>query len=400
MDIVALMVIYILSQFYRTFLAVLAPALTADLGVTAAELSHAAGSWYLFFSLAQLPTGVLLDRFGPRRVVAAFLCGPAFAGALVFSQAHDAFELTLGVALIGIGCAPILMSGMFLFARRYPPARFATLSGLMIGVGGLGNILGAAPFAFAVEAFGWREMMLFLAATGLMCGAVAFLVLRDPPPLPVEPGAKDAGFRGFLELLRMPLLLAMLPLALTNYAVAGGIRGLWAGPYLADIHGFDAAAIGMATLCIAVAMMSGNFVYAPLDRVFGSRKPLILSANVAGFLCVAWLAFGAPGAWTAVALMTACGFFGATYAVLIAHWRSFVPLRLTGRGVTLINVTGMMGTALGQFATGALADAPLSAGEFATGYERVFLWYAATLLIGLTIYALFARDARPDHVTA
>ena len=96
--------------------------------------------------------------------------------------------------------------------------------------------------------------------------------------------------------------------------------------------------------------------------------------------------------------MTACGFFGATYAVLIAHWRSFVPLRLTGRGVTLINVTGMMGTALGQFATGAISDAPLAAGDFAAGYERVFLWYAVTLLIGLTVYALFARDARPDQV--
>lgn len=398
MDIAALMVIYILSQFYRSFLAVLAPALTTELGVTAAELSHAAGAWYLAFSLAQLPTGVLLDRFGPRRLVAGFLILFCAAGSLVFAQAETAGGLTAGVALLGVGCAPILMSGMFLFARRYPPARFATLSGVMIGVGGLGNILGAAPFAFAVEAFGWRSMMTALAVAALVAGLAALALLRDPPPLAEAPRGGEGGFRGFLELLRRPALLAMLPLALTSYAVAGGIRGLWAGPYMHDIHGFDAAGIGVATLCIAVAMMSGNFVYAPLDRIFGTRKPMIAMATFVVLLCMIGLAWGGPGAWTAVALMTASGFFGATYAVLIAHWRSFVPMRLTGRGVTLINVTGMMGTSLGQFATGALSEAPLAAGDFATGYQRVFIWYGATIAAGLAVYVLFARDARPDQV--
>lgn len=399
MDIPALMISYVLSLFYRNFLAVLAPYLVEDLGVTASDLSSAVGAWYLLFAICQIPTGLALDRIGPRRVVSVALAVGAGGGALVFAGATSAWMLYAAMALIGAGCAPILMSGMFLFARRFEPRRFATLTGAMMGVGGFGNILGAAPLTWAVEAFGWREVMTVLAGVAVLLAAVLAALVRDPPALeaPSGGGLKALGFGGFWELLKMPVLLAILPLAFMNYSVSGGMRGLWGGAYLAEIQGLSAVAIGEAMLWMAIAMTVGNFIYGPMDRVLGTRKWMVVGLNGTGCLCVAGLAFAGPGPDGAVALIVALGLFGATYAVLMAHFRSFVPARLIGRGVTLINVFGMIGTSFGQFVTAGLASPALEAGDPATAYNRVFLWYICTLGAALVLYILFAKDAKPDQ---
>lgn len=400
MDIAALMVAYTLSLFYRTFMAVLAPFLTEDLGVTAAELSDAVGMWFLFFALAQLPTGLLLDRFGPRRAVSGFLLVGAGGGALVLASAQSAFAIQAALAMIGAGCAPLLMAGMFLFARRFEPSRFATMTAVMMGVGGLGNMLSSAPLAWAAGAVGWRTVMVILAAFAAALAGLCWALLRDPPTLnaPVAGQGfwRSMGVGGFWELLKMPVLLAILPLALFNYAVSGGLRGLWSGPYLAEIQGLSAAEIGTATLFMALAMTFGSTCFGPFDRILGTRKWIIAPLNAMGAACIGLLAFTLPGPDMAVALIIACCLFGATYPVLIAHFRSFVPARLTGRGVTLINVFGMIGVSFGQFVTARLSGPLLEAGENATAYHRVFVWYAVTLGVAVAAYILFARDARPE----
>ena len=146
---------------------------------------------------------------------------------------------------------------------------------------------------------------------------------------------------------------------------------------------------------MAVVMTVGIFLFGPADRVLNTRKWLILAANGTGCLCMWALALAAPGREAAIGLIMAIGFCGATYALMVAHYRSFVPARLTGRGVTLINVFGMAGVALGQFATAWLADPLLAAGEVEAGYDRVFLWYAATLGAALVVYLVFSKDAKP-----
>ncbi|MEM6440337.1 MAG: MFS transporter [Pseudomonadota bacterium] len=388
-DIVVLFVAYLLSQFYRSFLAVLTPALQAELGVTPSDLSWAVGVWFLAFAVTQVPVGVLLDRIGPRRTLGYALMIGGGGGAFLFSIAEGPWGLIAGMAMLGSGCAPMLTSGMFLFARRFSPARFATLTGLMIGIGSLGNVASAAPFAYAAEAFGWRASMASLGGCAVVLAFALLMLIRDPRRVAQAPGS--AGLGGFVELLRMPVIWPLLPVALANYAVSAGIRGLWAGPYLADVHGFDALAIGVATAWMALAMAAGNFVYGPLDRLLGTRKWVILVGNAGGAACTAALALASPGPVAAVALLAGLGFLGSSYAVLSAHFRAFVPERLTGRGVTLSNVFGIGGVGLGQFASGALFDA---AGAGAPGHDAVFLWYSGTLAAALVIY-LFSRDAKP-----
>jgi predicted MFS family arabinose efflux permease len=171
--------------------------------------------------------GAAADHGGPS--------GAGGVGAVLFSQATGALQIKLAMALIGIGCAPVLMASYFIFARSYSPAVFGTLAALTLGVGTLGNVASSLPLSWAVTAFGWRETVLGIAAvTGAVALAILFLV-RDPERLE---GARGGSL---LELLKMPVLWPILIMMMVCYAPIAGLRGLWIGPYFSDVHGREPA---------------------------------------------------------------------------------------------------------------------------------------------------------------
>lgn len=382
--IAALVAAYVLSQFYRAFLAVLAPVLEAEIGAGAEDLAAASGLLFLVFALAQLPIGSALDRVGPR-VTASVGLGIAAAGAAVFAMAQGPGAVTVAMALIGAGCAPVLVSSYYIFARIYPAAVFGTLAGLMIGIGSVGNIASSLPLAAAVEAFGWRETLWGVAGGTLLVAVALALLVRDPPR------AEGAGQGSTLDLLRMRALWPVMAMMVVCYAPAAGLRGLWVGPYYADVFGADAAAIGVATLVMGGAMVLGNFAYGPLDRVLGTRKWLIFGGNLGVLAClVGLILWPGAGGWVTLALFAGIGFFGASFPMVVAHGRAFFPPHLMGRGVTLLNLFGIGAVGLAQVATGRIHGA-LEGGAAVLPYQGIFAFFAVTLAVGMGIY-LFSRD--------
>ena len=391
--IAALALAYFLSQFYRSFLAVLTPALEADLGATKAQLSFASGAWFIAFALMQFAVGVSLDRFGPRRTAGILLAAGGGGGALLFAAATSPAMITAAMTLIGIGCAPVLMASLFIFAKTFKPARFAVLTSWFVALGSLGNVSGAAPFAAAVESFGWRGVMAGLGIATLLSALTLVALVRDPER--ETAGGRNSGFAGFGELLRMKVLWLIIPLTALNYAPAAGIRGLWAGPYLADVHGADALAIGQATLYMALAMVAGSFLYGPLDTVFRTRKWVVIVGNAVSLGTISYLAvMPATSLFTVTVLFVVIGISGMSYGMLMAHARAFLPPHLIGRGVTLMNFFSIGGVGVMQFATGGVVTAATDAANPAAGYQALFVFYAAMLAATLAVY-LFSRDARP-----
>lgn len=384
---------YVLSQFYRSFLAVLTPALITELGMDKAALSAASGAYFIAFALAQFPVGVFLDRFGPRRTAAAIVTIGGAGGAFLFAAASAPWMVIAAMAMIGIGCAPILMAALFIFAKTFSPGRFAVLTSWLIAFGTLGNIIGAAPLAAAAETVGWRMSMAGLGIATLVVAVAIFFIVRDPES---DGRGEDTGLSGYLELLRMPMLWAIIPLTAINYAPPMGIRGLWAGPYLADVYGADVLTIGQATLYMAISMAAGSFLYGPLDTLFRTRKWVAFCGNIVGLSAIVWLAFNPV---TTIAASTAAfvviGLFGGSYGLLMAHARAFLPGHLTGRGVTLMNFFSIGGVGAMQFATGAVVTSATVPGDPAAGYAALFGFYALMLGLSLVIY-LFARDAPPN----
>lgn len=384
--IVLLCLAYILSQFFRSFLAVLAPSLAVDIGMSVDDLALASGLWFLAFSVMQIPVGEALDRIGPKvTAVTLFFIG-AGGGALLFGVATAPWHVILAMTLIGIGCSPVLMASYFIFSREFPPAVFATLASIMIGVGSLGNLAGSSPLSMLVQAVGWRASMLGLAGTVVLI-SIGLLWVKNPAKVETQ----ETG--SFLDLLKLRQLWPIVPLLFVNYAPAAGLRGLWVGPYLVDSFNADTAMVGQATFVMSLAMIVGTFAYGPMDRLFGTRKWVIIGGNGLGLVCLIALCLVAkPSYWVAVALFSAVAFFGMSYPLMVAHGKSFAPVHLSGRAVTLMNLFAIGGVGIMQVVTGNIHQTAVQSGLVgATLYTPLFFFYAVLIAVGLAIY-LKAQD--------
>ena len=381
----ALSLAYILSQFYRAFLPVLAPVLATEIGASPDDLAQASGIWFLIFAVMQIPVGMSLDSVGPRRTASAlFILGGA-GGALVFGLAQSPLHVTIAMALIGIGCSPVLMAAYYIIARTYSAAAFGTLAGGMIGFGSIGNLAGSAPMAWSIEALGWRPTMLVLAAVSLVVGLALMAMIRDPERIETE----EKG--SILTLLKIPILWPIFIVMLVNYAPAASLRGLWAGPYLGDVFGADVGTIGRATFIMAIAMIIGNFAFGPLERLFGTRKWVVFGGISMGAMALAvlWL-YPAQSLWLSTVLLALVGISGSTFAVIIGHGKSFFPAHLMGRGVTLMNLFGIGGAGIMQFSTGPIYRGALT-DVASDAYVAIFAVFTIMTAAGLVAY-LFAQD--------
>ena len=240
--------------------------------------------------------------------------------------------------------------------------------------------------------------MLALAAVSLLVG-LALMMLVSDPKVERSPHA-GVGFIGFIEALRIRKLWPIIPLVGMNYAPSVGILGLWAGPYLADVYGADSLLIGHVTLFMAIAVVAGSFVYGPLDTIFGTRKWVAVAGNTGSALVVASLALFPESSIVRVTVsLVLIGLFGASYALIMAHARAYLPPHLTGRGMALLNFFSMGTVGVMQFLTGAVATAATVPGKPVAAYSALFGFYALTLGVAVLIY-LFSQDARPERAEA
>jgi predicted MFS family arabinose efflux permease len=391
---VALLPAYVLSIFYRSFLSVIAGPVMADLSIGPAEFGLLGAAWFIAFALAQFPVGWALDRLGPRRTVAVTMAIGS-AGAFLFALAGDATTATAGMALIGLGCSPIFMSSLYLFARTQAAARFALLTSVFIGLGSLGNLAGAAPLALAAQAYGWRPTMLAFAAAFLLSTLLAVALVRDPPPVTDGSGKHEGLLQGLKSIVAIRPLWLLAPITLTGYAIVATARGLWIAPFMTQTHGLGAVAAGHAALVMAITMTGGAFLYGALQKWFGRSKPLVAWGTVVTGLGFALLAlFGEGSALTATVLFAVVGAAGFTYAILMAHARVFFPEHLVGRGMTFVNFLFIAGAAAVQFGSGWFIAAQRASGRDAVAAFANLHWAFAVLLLLSTAIYLFTPEKK------
>lgn len=381
---------YVLSQFYRSFLAVIAPELAVELGLGPQALGNLQAVWILGFVATQFPVGWALDTIGARRTVSLQMLS-AVAGALLFAAAQSPAMLYLAMLLIGAGCGSIYMGAIYLFGRTAAPQRFALLCSLLLGIGTAGNLLAASPLAFVAQSIGWRGAMLGMAVATALSALSVLLLIRDP--LRITTHGSRGLFGGIGEILKIRALWPLLPITAVSYAVVLAERGLWAGPYFSSVYGLDPVMRGHALLVMAAAMSAGAMAYGPLDRLFGTRKWVVFGGAAVTAFCFALLALPGLTLTAAIILMGLIGGFGMTYGVLMAHGRSFVPDHLLGRGITLLNVLFIGGAGVLQPLSGWLMTR-MQDHPPAEAYATLHLIFAGLLVAGLVIY-LFARDNPP-----
>lgn len=379
---------YILSQFFRAFLAVIAPRLAQELGLSAADLANMSAAWFAAFAFAQFPLGVALDRVGPRRTVPAVMLA-GVAGALLLSWAQGAVGCILALALIGLGCSPIYMGALYYYGRTVSPQRFGFLSSCMLGLGSAGNLLAATPLALSMERFGWRATVFAIGLVMLVAALLFWAIVRDPPPAE-RPAARASAFAELRQVVMLPGFWTLMPLLGLGYAAVVVERGLWVGPYFAEVHQLGPVALGNAVLAMAVAMSLGALSFGSLDRLVGRPKLLVIVGTLLTALPFGLLwSMPQPSLWTSVVLVAAIGFMGLCQPLLFAHARRFFPDHLLGRGMTFANFLTIGGAGIVQFATGAYVSHLQASGlPSEQVWASLHLVFAIITMVALAFYLL------------
>jgi MFS family permease len=349
-----------------------------------------------------LPLGVALDRFGPKLCMLVSIAFTA-AGCALFALAGDAGGLIASRALLGFGTASFLMAPVALYARWFPPARFSTLAGIHLGIGSLGALFATAPLAFATASFGWRATFLGVGVVALLIGILVWLIVSDDPP-GVTTAPKRETLResvaGIWSVIRTPSIGRIFLVQMTSYPSFVLLVGLWGGPYLTHIYGYDLTGRGEILFMAALAQVLGAFFWGPADRMFGGYKKPILIGTAASFTGLFLLAaFGTLPVFPLIFVFVLVGFSTGMTSLVMAHGRSLVPPHLLGRCITLLNMGTMGGGFLVQFVSGALielfpapgASYPLEA------YRLVFGLQAGLIFVGALAY-LGVRDSRPEPI--
>jgi predicted MFS family arabinose efflux permease len=289
------------------------------------------------------------------------------------------------MALIGIGCSPVLMGSMYYFGRTAPGDRFAILGSTILGLGSLGNLLGAAPLAWSAAVIGWRASVIAIAAVTAVSAVAVFLIIRDP--------GLFAGLRAIFSLRPIQI---MMPFILISYASVAALRSLWVAPFFGDVHGFDTVARGNAALVMAIAMTLGALAYGPLEKWVGSAKRTALMGSCVAVTSLASVALlGAQSSLAALFLYAIFGFSAMTYAIVLAHARQFFPAHLLGRGVTTLNFMFIGGAGLLQILSGRLVEQTNAAGWSSDAtYMALHGTIALTLCVAAAIYALSPERPR------
>ncbi len=396
----ALALTTISSQFFRASTAAIAPDLIADLQLSAQQFGAANGAFFLAIGIVQIPVGILFDRYGPR-VVTTALTALAVVGAVWQALCTSGPEFLAARLLLGVGCAGSFMSAVLLSSRWFAGDRLATVLSWVFALSQIGLMLAATPLAAASAAWGWRTAYLAAAVGALLIGAAFFLLVRDAPPgEPVPAGRGETlgdALRGVARVWRTPGLMPILAIHTVAYASMATVLSVWAGKYLADVHGLDAVARGNVLVAMSVVQIAGTLAYGPLDRLFNTRKWVVVAGAVLSLCTLGPLALiSGAGFWVAVPLLCLHCAVTAYGIVIVAHGRTLFAAHMAGRGVTTVNIAQVVGSAGLPWLTGIVIGLfpATAAGYTEEAYRAAFGTIALCVVAGLAVY-LTARDAKP-----
>jgi len=381
---------YYFSYLLRNVNAVIAPDLSRDLGLSAADLGLLTSAYLLAFGAFQLPLGLLLDRYGPRRVEAALLVVAAL-GCCVFALAPGAAGLVFGRGLIGLGVSSCLMASFKAFSQWFPRQRQASLNAAVMAAGGLGALTATVPLSWALLSVGWRGVFLGLAACVLL---IAGGILTTPEQRLDRQGERlSTQLRTLAEIFGSRVFWRFAPQAAMLVGGFMAIQGLWAVPLLINVNGETQAGAAFHLLLTSGAMLIGFVTIAtlvtPLQRRGISLQTILAVGTGLGLADLAAIVAGVGDShvlWFGLGLFFAVG--NLAYALLSSHF----PLALAGRVNTALNLLTFAGAFVLQWGFGVLVDHLAATGM---PLHQAYQWTLGLLLcLQLTSFAWFVTGGR------
>ena len=352
----ALTAAFTLSQAYRTVAAIMAPQLEAEFTLTPQALGIFAGAFHISFGALQLLMGVGIDLYGVRRT--ALVAFPlTIVGAALSAWTTHFGVLLFAQVLIGIGCAPAFLVCTVFIARHFPPARFATLSGVVLGLGGIGMLVTGTPLAWLMEAHSWRIGFVVLGGASALAWLLIFALVHEPASTAAVRADESivGALRSFGALFKMPHTLGILALAAVTYAAFITLRGLWIGPLLIARHDYSLVQSGNVAIAMSLASMISAPLIGRLDPGIRTRRRWIIGFTLAGIVVFTLMALN-PGVAFDVGSAIVFGLISGYVVLQYADVRGAYPASLTGRAIALFTMAMFLGVALMQWLTGLVAS--------------------------------------------
>ncbi|MBA4262345.1 MAG: MFS transporter [Comamonadaceae bacterium] len=379
---------YFFSTLVRAVTATLSPVLSAELALSASDLGLLAGGYFLGFALTQLPLGSWLDRYGPRRVILAFLC-VAVLGCVAFALATSFAALLAARVLTGMGVSACLMAPLTGYRRWLRPELQLRANSWMLMTGSLGMVAATLPVQWLLPVLGWRG--LFWALAVLIVLAMLGLAWRVPAWPRAEPVPAAQTPVGYGQIARHPVFRRLLPIGFINYGGMVAIQTLWAGPWMVQVAGYSPAQAAQGLFGINVCMLLTFWLWGvfnpKLARLGWSAERLIARGMLLPLLLLAFIIWLGPRAgWPLWAAFCVASSFGALAQPAVGM---ALPAQAVGRALSAYNLVIFAGVFTMQWAIGLLID-----GFAHLGWDTVASFRGAMVvygLCGLSAYAVFMR---------
>ncbi len=379
---------YLMGFFQRVAPAVMTAELMQEFNISAAALGNLSAFYFYSYVAMQVPTGILADIWGPRRLL-SFGALVTSCGILLFAIAPNIWWANCGRFLIGGSVAVAYVATLKLAGDWFPAKYFAMISGAALFFGLVGAAVAGTPLRLMIVAFGWRNTMLVSAAVTFAICVSIWSVVRDHPSEKgydgfIQPSAKR-GVGAHRQVIQSIVQVLRYPNVWKLFIVGGGFvgcvltfGGLWGVPYLSTHRGLSNTQAATLNSAFLVAWGIGGPIFGGLSDRIGRRKPLLLSGNI--MAVIGWLLIfywsALPGSVLTV-LLLATSFISGCVPISFAYARESVPAHLGGTVIGLINMGFMLGPTLLQPAVGWMLDNN----------------WRGDLLDGVRIYSLHAYNA-------
>ena len=396
---------YVLVYFHRLCPAVVAVDMMGDLDAGGALVGLLSSAYFYPYALMQLPAGLLSDSWGPRRTITLFF-GLAFLGSILLGVAPTVFWAIIGRALVGLGVSMLFVSTLKVLAVWFRIKEFATMTGILMAMGGIGTLSAATPLAWLSTWIGWRMSFLVVGVITLGLAVMVWLFVRDRPsdmgwpsiPSPDGPDVAEVGlFEGMKRVLSFGRFWPIAVWFFFNCAVFFSFGGLWGGPYLMQIYGLTKAQAGHILSMLAVGMIVGSPLMSHMsNKVFKARKPVMILSSAITLLVTMLLAFFTdrlPVIGLYLICLTLGIFSSAIVVIAFTTTKELFPVQIAGTSTGLVNIFPFFGGAVFQPVLGYILESEgrIQGAFTLAGYRQGF--FVLFLCAGIALVAsLFLQE--------